>query len=55
MYVARASSSATGWNHVGNWLRSTRPIRRENVPSVPSAASTRSENSRVGTFLVVST
>lgn len=54
MYAAFASISAYGWNHVGSWLRRTRSISRENVPSVPSAASTRSEKSRVGSFLVVS-
>lgn len=47
MYAAFASMSAYGWNHVGNWLRSTRPTRRENVPSVTRAASTRSEKSRL--------
>ena len=54
MYVAFASMSAYGWNHAGSWLRRTRPTRREKSPSVPSAASTRSEKSRVGIFLVVS-
>lgn len=47
MYAAFASMSAYGWNHVGSWLRSTRPTRRENVPSVTRAASTRSEKSRL--------
>lgn len=54
MYVALASMSAYGWNQAGSWLRRTRPISRENIPSVASAASTRSEKSRVGSFFVVS-
>ena len=53
--MARASISAYAWNQCGSWLRSTSPTSRENVPSVPSAASTRSANSLVGTFLAVST
>ncbi len=52
--MAFASISAYGWNQLGSWLRSTRPISREKTPSVPSAASTRSEKSRVGIFFVVS-
>ncbi|WCD86623.1 hypothetical protein KPP03845_102976 [Streptomyces xanthophaeus] len=55
MYAARASISAYGWNHVGSTLRRTSPTRREKWPSVPRAASTRSEKSRVGTRFVFST
>jgi hypothetical protein len=54
MNVAFDSISAYGWNQLGNWLRRTNPTSRENVPPVPSAASTRSENSRCGTFSAVS-
>lgn len=52
--TVRASNSAICWNQAGSWVRITRSTSRDSNPPVPSAASTRSLNSGVGSLRAVS-